>query len=83
MDRCSYLNADGEVTDVTLEQQTRLFLSAFTTAIWESDPERYIKLMEYFAKEQDIMFYNLNYRDKLNREAERYIIANIATPIYI
>lgn len=83
MDRCSYLNADGEVTDVTLEQQTRLFINAFTTNIWETDPKRYEKLMKYFMKEQDIMFYNLNYRDRLNREVERFLLENIHTPIYI
>ena len=83
MDRCSYLNAQGEVTSVTLEQQTTLFIDSFCTNMWQTEPERYEKLMEYLMKEQDYMFYQLNYRDRLKRAAERFIIANIKTPIYI
>lgn len=83
MDRCSYLNSRGEVTNVTLEQQTTLFIDSFWTNMWQTEPERYEKLMKYLREEQDYMFYQFNYRDRLNRAAERFIIANIKTPIYI
>ena len=83
MDRCPYLNAEGEVTYITLQQQTPLFANFFWEKMLKSDPEKYEQIWKYLDKDQDIAFYNLNYRDRLKRVAERFIKDNIAEPIYI
>lgn len=83
MDKTCYLNGRDEVVSITLEQQTPLFVNFFWTQREEIDLEGSLKLMKYLSKDQDIMFYNLNYRDRLNREVERFLLENIHTPIYI
>lgn len=83
MDRLQYFNPQGKLTSVTLEQQTPLFINSFWTEMCQTEPERYERLMKYLMEQQDYMFYQLNYRDRLNRDAERFIIANIKTPIYV
>jgi hypothetical protein len=83
MDRCSYLNASGEIVKPTLEQQTPLFVNSFWGDLDEKDPETYKHFRKYLDKEQDYMFYELNYRDRMNRKIERFLLENIKTPIYI
>ena len=83
MDKTCYLNGRDEVVSITLEQQIPLFMDLFWEEMLETDKDNTLKVLVYLTKDQDLMFYNLNYRDRLNRKIERFLLENIHTPIYI
>lgn len=82
MDCSSYQNKLGGINTPTLDEQTSFFMDAFLNTLMMDQP-KHKQWYNSMVAPKDIATFNLNYREPFSRAAERFIIANIKTPIYI
>ncbi len=82
MDCSPYQNMLGGINTPTLYEQTSFLMDAFLNTLM-MDTLKHKQWYNCMVAPRDLGHFNLNYRDQFSRAAERFIIANIKTPIYI